>query len=186
MIAPLKLPTISADIAAARAAGAQIVVVSLCWGKEGATMPSATQKELAQGIANAGADVILGTHSGALQPVTLLTATRADGSAHQTLCAYSLGNLLLSDRSDRDAISGALLHITMRYNLADDSLVFDTLTFTPTYVWRGKLDGRTSYRVLRSNAEPPEFVDDEQSKVMARCLKLVRDSFENSPVTEAQ
>ena len=106
-IAPLTLPTITQDISAARAVGAQVIIVSLCWGKEGATQPNATQMELAQGIANAGADIILGTHSGTLQPIALLTANRADGTKHQTLCAYSLGNILESDRSDRGTISSA-------------------------------------------------------------------------------
>jgi len=186
VIAQLTVPTIAADITTARAAGAQIVVVSLCWGKEGVTVPSNTQKEMAQAIANAGADIILGTHSGTLQPVSLLTATRADGTTHQTLCAYSLGNLLESDRSDRDAISGALLHINMTYNLGTDQLSFDSLTYTPTYVWRGKIDGKTAYRVLRSNAEPPEFVDSDQRNVMGRCLTLVRNALASSPVTEAK
>ena len=186
VIAPLTLPTISADITAARAAGAQIVVVSLCWGKTGASSPTNTQRELAQGIADAGADVILGTHSGTLQPVTVLTAKRADGTTHQTLCAYSLGNLLQSDRGDRAAISGALLHVALRYNISDDQLSFESLTYTPTYVWRGKIDGKTSYRVLCSNAAPPDFVDADQAKSMERSLATVRDVFAGSPVSEEQ
>ena len=182
----LTLPTITKEIMAARAAGAKVVIVSLCWGKEGATLPSKTQKQLAQSIADAGADLILGTHSGTLQSVEILTANRADGSVHQTLCAYSLGNLLESDRAEREAISGALLHVEMSYNLAQDELSFGTLTYTPTYVWRGRVNGIMSYRVLRSNAEPPAYVDAEQRKVMERCLKLVRDALKGSPLTEAQ
>ncbi len=184
--APLTLPVISADIAAARAAGAKIVIVSLCWGKERATTPTKTQIELAQGIADAGADVILGTRSGTVQPVTILSAKRADGTSRQTLCAYSLGNLLESDRSDRASISGALLHVTMRYSLADDRLSFEALTYTPTYVWRGRIDGKTSYRVLRSNVAPPDFLDEDQRKVMERSLTLIRDVMEDSPFDERQ
>jgi poly-gamma-glutamate capsule biosynthesis protein CapA/YwtB (metallophosphatase superfamily) len=186
VIAPITLPTIASDITAARAAGAQIVIVSLCWGREGASAPSDTQKELAQGIANAGADIILGTHSGALQPIELLTANRANGTVHQTLCAYSLGNLLESDRSEREGISGALLHISLSYDLLADNLTFDLLTYTPTYVWRGKIDGKTGYRVLPSNSAPPDFMDEDQQKVMERCLKLVEDVLADSPVTQAQ
>lgn len=185
-IAQLTLPAIAQEIALARGQGAEIVLVSLCWGKEGAGSPTATQRELAQGIADAGADIILGTHSGTLQPVELLTAHRADGAARQTLCAYSLGNLLISDRSDRDAISGALLHMSLRYAPANGSLVFEALTYTPTYVWRGKRNGKTAFTVLVSNAQPPEYVEKEQLGVMERSLALVRKAFEGSPVTEAQ
>ncbi len=185
-VAPLTLPDIDKGIAAARAAGAQIVVVSLCWGKEGAEKPTATQQELAQGIASAGADIILGTHSGKVQTVEVLTVRRADGREHQTLCAYSLGNLLISGRSDRSAISGALLHVTMRYSLADDSLTFTELAYTPTYVFRGRVDGRTAYRVLVSNAEPPAFVAADQRNVMERSLEMIRDKFAGSSVVEAR
>lgn len=186
VIAPLTVPTIGESIAAARAAGAQIVVVSLCWGKVGADKPTATQREMAQGIASAGADIILGTHSGTVQAVELLSARRSDGRERQTLCAYSLGNLLISGRADRSAISGALLHIAMQYDLAADRLTFEQLTYTPTYVWRGKIDGRTGYRVLVSNREPPDFVEKEQRSVMERSLFLIRDAFAGTPVGEAQ
>ena len=183
-IAPLTLPVIEAGITSARAAGAQIVIVSLCWGKAGAGTPSNFQKELAQEIAEAGADLILGTHSGVLQPIELLTSTRSDGSTRQTLCAYSLGNLLESDRSNRDEISSALLHVGMTYDLGTDSLTFDTLEYTPTYVWRGKIDNVNSYAILISNADPPSFVGSDQQNVMERALSLVRKALEGSPVVE--
>ncbi|MCE5344031.1 MAG: CapA family protein [Eubacteriales bacterium] len=185
-IAPLTLPAITAEITAARAAGAQIVVVSLCWGKVGATVPTGTQRELAQGIANAGADIILGTHSGAVQTVELLSATRADGSVHNTVCAYSLGYLLNSDRSNRDNVSGMLLHIDMTYDLALDTLAFDSLTYTPTYIWREKIDDATVYSVVPSNAAPPEAMGSGQQDVMARSLSLVRERLAGSAATEAK
>jgi poly-gamma-glutamate capsule biosynthesis protein CapA/YwtB (metallophosphatase superfamily) len=127
----------------------------------------------------------LGTHSGTVQTVEVLTSPAANGKERQTLCAYSLGNLLISNRSDRSAISGALLHVSMRYSLADDSLTFDTLTYTPTYVWRGKIDGKSTYRVLVSNAQPPDYVAEDQQNVMERSLSLVRDKFAESIVSEA-
>ena len=73
----------------------------------------------------------------------------------------------------------------MRYSLADDSLEFTELAYTPTYVFRGRVDGRTAYRVLVSNAEPPDFVGADQRSVMERSLAMVRDQFAGSPVTEA-
>ncbi|MDD3214738.1 MAG: CapA family protein, partial [Eubacteriales bacterium] len=185
-IAPITLPAITADISAARAAGAQVVVVSLCWGKNGATKPASSQQELAQGIADAGADIIIGTFSGTLQPVELLMSTRSDGSIHQTLCAYSLGYLLASDRSDRESISGALLHISMTYNQSEDRLSFDTISYTPTYIWRGTLNKQTAYRVVISNAAAPDFMSEDQQAVMSRSLALVRERFADSPITEAQ
>ncbi len=186
VVASQQLPTIAADIASAREAGAQVVVVSLCWGKVGANAPTATQKELAQGIADAGADIILGTHSGALQPVQILTADRGDGKYHPVLCAYSLGNLFTYDREKRSGLASILLRAEVVYDAGSGTVAFDNLSYTPTYSWRDKEDGKTRYRVLLNNGSYPEFVDKDQRGVMERCLKTVEDVMADTPVPAKQ
>ena len=117
------------EIAAARNAGAQVVLVSLCWGKENATKPTNEQKELAQAIADAGADILLGVNPKAVQTVEILTADRSDGRYHPVLCAYSLGSLLTSERQQRTNLAGVLLHATVEYDPATDTVAFDGLTY---------------------------------------------------------
>ena len=184
VFAPLTLPTITAEISAARAAGAKIVVVSLCWGREGATEPTKLQTEMAQGIAAAGADIIIGSNPGVLQPVSILTSTRADGSQRQTLCAYSLGSLVNSDRSDRSVISSAMLAMDLKYNLETDALTFESITYTPVYIWRGRYNGKTAFQPLIANAAAPSYVGNDQQDVMARALSDVRAIFANSLIQE--
>ena len=187
VIASQQLPVIAEDIARARASGAQVVVVSLCWGKVGATSPTSTQRELAQGIADAGADVILGTHSGALQTVEILTADRDDGKYHPVLCAYSLGNLFSHDREKRITLASILLRADVVYDPATGCVAFDNLSYTPTYSWRGKQDGVTRYRTIINNgATYPDYVDDNQRAVMERCFKLVQEVMADTPVPAAQ
>ena len=186
-IASQQLPVITEEIAKARQAGAKVVVVSLCWGKEGATAPTSTQTELAQGIADAGADIILGTHSGTLQTVEILTANRGDGKYHPVLCAYSLGNLFTYDREKRSTLASILLRSDVVYDPATGCVAFDNLTYTPTYSWRGKEDGVTRYRTLLNDGQTyPDYVDDTQKGVMERCLTLVTDVMEGTPVSPAQ
>lgn len=186
-IASQQLPVITEEIAKARQAGAKVVVVSLCWGKEGATAPTSTQTELAQGIADAGADIILGTHSGTLQTVEILTANRGDGKYHPVLCAYSLGNLFTYDREKRSTLASILLRSDVVYDSATGCVAFDNLTYTPTYSWRGKEDGVTRYRTLLNDGQTyPDYVDDTQKGVMERCLTLVTDVMEGTPVSPAQ
>ena len=186
-IASQQLPVITEEIAKARQAGAKVVVVSLCWGKEGATAPTSTQTELAQGIADAGADIILGTHSGTLQTVEILTAERGDGKYHPVLCAYSLGNLFTYDREKRSTLASILLRSDVVYDPATGCVAFDNLTYTPTYSWRGKEDGVTRYRTLLNDGQTyPDYVDDTQKGVMERCLTLVNDVMEGTPVSPAQ
>ena len=186
-IASQQLPVITEEIAKARQAGAKVVVVSLCWGKEGATAPTSTQTELAQGIADAGADIILGTHSGTLQTLEILTANRGDGKYHPVLCAYSLGNLFTYDREKRSTLASILLRSDVVYDPATGCVAFDNLTYTPTYSWRGKEGGVTRYRTLLNDGQTyPDYVDDTQKGVMERCLTLVTDVMEGTPISPAQ
>ncbi len=175
-LAPLSLSGMQADIAALKNAGAQVVVVSLCWGKPGASAPTDEQKTLAQGLADAGADIILGTHSGVLQPVQVLSGNRGDGRYHPVLCAYSLGNLFSHNRESRSTLASILLRAEVEYDPATGCVAFENLTYTPTYAWRGKQDGRTLYRILLNDGQTyPDFVGKDQKSVMERCYKLVTD-----------
>lgn len=60
VIASQQLPVIADDIAKVRQAGAKVVVVSLCWGKAGATAPTSTQTGACPGHRGRGR----GYHSG--------------------------------------------------------------------------------------------------------------------------
>ncbi|MEA5016029.1 MAG: CapA family protein [Candidatus Limiplasma sp.] len=182
-LAPPTLPTVAADVEAARAAGAQVVIASFSWGKKGASSPTRSQRELAQAFADAGVDIILGTRSGTVQTVETLTAHRGDGKVSQTLCAYSLGNLFTYNRENRSSIAGILLHANVIYDLSAGTVSFDRLTYSPTYVWRGKEEGKTLYRVLISDMPSPAFVQEDQQDVMDRCLALIQDVMEDTPVS---
>lgn len=184
---PITLSRINSDIAAVKQAGAHVVIVSLCWGKPGASSPTEEQKSMAQALADMGADVILGTHSGVLQPVQVLTANRGDGRYHPVLCAYSLGNLMTHDREKRANLASILLRANVVYDPASGSVAFDNLTYTPTYAWRGKDEGKTIYRILlNTGADVPAFVDKDQQGVMSRCYTLVTDLMKDTAIPIAQ
>jgi len=184
VFAQMTLPVMTADIAAAREAGADVVIVSLCWGQEDADTPTKLQREMAQGIAGAGADIILGTNPGVLQPVVILSSAKADGTKRQTLCAYSLGSILNSDRRSRPVITSALLHINLRYATQTDTLSFETITYTPVYIWRGQSGGKTTYQPVIANAAPPAQMNEDQRAIMSRALSDVRTIFANTLIEE--
>ncbi|MFF5443827.1 CapA family protein [Streptomyces sp. NPDC012888] len=72
---------IVADARAARAAGAQVVVLSIHWGTEWQTAPDARQRELAQALTASvtdgrpDIDLILGTHNHVPQPYERINGT---------------------------------------------------------------------------------------------------------------
>lgn len=177
----LNLADIETDIAKARSMGAQVIVVTVSWGKSGDTKPSAEQLGLAQSMADLGADIIIGVHPEAVETVQILTANRGDGKYHPVLCAYSLGNLFSADREKRVNLSGLLLHAEVEYDPVSQTVAFDNLHYTPTYCWRGKQDGAYRYKVFASNLDAyPDYVDKDQRSVMNRCLKVITDAMEGS------
>ncbi|MCA1558394.1 MAG: CapA family protein, partial [Acidobacteria bacterium] len=70
---------------------ADVVVVSLHWGLEYASRPTAEQVRLAHSIVEAGADLILGHHTHTLEGVELVERRESRG-IRQALIIYSLGN----------------------------------------------------------------------------------------------
>ena len=79
---------------------ADTVVVYLHWGIETESCPSDSQQELAQTLADAGADLVIGGHAHRVQ---------GGGRLGTALVGYGLGNFLFGAVSDESAKSGVLL-----------------------------------------------------------------------------
>lgn len=159
------------DIAAVREAGADVVIVSVNWGAAGKAVTKA-QKTLAQKMADAGADVILGAGARVVQTPAWLTAHLPDGSEKQTLCLYSLGCLISDTRTDGQ-VAGMLLKLRISCDAAG-RVTFDQAGYVPTYVWRFKQDNMYSYRVVASNDDAPDGMESSQQTSMKRALTNVR------------
>lgn len=99
----MDLEAIRADVAAARRE-ADVVVASCHWGIEYTPYPTAYQREVAQALAEAGADLVLGHHPHVVQGL---------GYYPETLVAFSLGNFIfdqgLSEQTEEGLILRALL-----------------------------------------------------------------------------
>jgi len=172
---------IIADMEKARAMGAQVIVVSLNWGTDGKSVPSNDQKALAQQLADAGADVIVGTGTLVVQPAAWLTGKNPDGSEKQTLCVYSLGSLLNELRKDGN-VASILLQLTISCD-AKGKVNFDRTAYTPTYIWRYKQDGKYYYRVVVSDKAPPDGMSEDQANNKDRAYENVKKKLADSPLT---
>ncbi len=109
-------------IAEARAAGADVIVMSLHQGHEYEWYPDPFQMEMARELAALGADVIVGHHPHVLQPMEVLhvNVPEAKGSDHYVedkndprprtcVVAYSLGNYLSYMPTDSVKLGGELV-----------------------------------------------------------------------------
>ena len=105
-----------ADVAKARAAGAQFVVALVHWGKEWHFQPTADQQRAAHDMIDAGYDLVVGGHGHVINGPELYRGH---------LIAYSQGNLL-SAFADRRIRLGAVLAVSVaRGGEADRPVVVD-------------------------------------------------------------
>jgi poly-gamma-glutamate synthesis protein (capsule biosynthesis protein) len=101
--APLEIAPIRADIRAARRAGADVVIVVPHWGREYTDVVTAGQRRLAAALVDAGADVVLGSHSHWAGPLATI-----DGR----LVIYSLGDLVFDLQHDARTQQGLIAELT--------------------------------------------------------------------------
>lgn len=182
------LDVIARDIAQMRADGARLIIVSLHWGESNSNTQTTRQRQQAQVIADAGADIIIGAHSGAVQPVELLSANRSDGKPAQTLVAYSLGSLICDGENDQGVrksthIAGMLMHVTLTWNAEQEQITFAPITYTPTYIWRNAAGVKYEYRVIASDRPAPEAMSENQRTTMEKALARIEQVLAGSPVT---
>jgi poly-gamma-glutamate synthesis protein (capsule biosynthesis protein) len=78
-----------AAAAAARAAGAELVVLSVHWGQEYEREPRSWERSFARELVAGGVDVVLGHHPHVLQPIEFV-----ESGGRRGLVAFSLGNFV--------------------------------------------------------------------------------------------
>lgn len=177
MVPEADLSLITQDIDRARQQGAEAVIILLNWGKNGKD-PDKEQKELAAGIAAAGADLIIGNGSHVPQTAVYLPGQ----NGRSVLCAWSLGTLVGGDRTNVRHMSGYMLSVTIR---RDDQGGIQVLNpeYIPVYTWKYKQDGRFYYRCIASDREAPDGMDSEQRKMMTKSAETVSAVMKDSPVS---
>ena len=163
----MDIEKVQADIAAVKLKGAQVIVVSVDWTNATKSTPTKNQIALAQQIADAGADVIVGTGTRIAQPVTWLTS-----GSRRVLCAYSLGSLLNDGRKDGN-VASLLLQLTVTCD-GEGNVSFDRTAYTPTYIWRYKQDGKYYYRVVASDKAAPMGMSDDQTGYKDKAFNTIK------------
>lgn len=105
---------------------ADIVVVSVHWGEEYTNVPNDDQVNLAQQMANWGADIILGSHPHVIQPVKEITAK--DG--RKVIVYYSLGNFV-SHQKKLDTVLGGMADIRVKKDYGTGKTTVEHAKFVP-------------------------------------------------------
>ena len=139
----------AADIQAARAAGANVVVVYVNWSQLLKRDVSADQQQIGTFLAKAGADVIIGYNPHVIQPAFWLTDANETGIAsYRTLCLCAPGNFL-SESTAQYSDSGIIFEFTIQEKADYSGFEITSPVYIPTYVWNIKNeDGSIDYRTV--------------------------------------
>lgn len=162
------------DIRQARADGANVVIVLPHWGTKNITETPVNVKRLAVQLAEAGADIILGTHPNVPQGVERLTVTRADGLTHEAVVCYSLGNLLTDSRMAENT-AGMVAHVSVTYDPATRRITLSEMYCTPVYIARQRTDDETVYRVVDAeSAAALDALTESERQAAQDAVEIIR------------
>ncbi len=171
------------DIEEARGSGAGLIIVAINWGNETDEATTANERDIAQGLAQFGADIVLGSNPKKVFRPEWITTVDLNGVERRTLVAYSMGTLLCESREVYD-ITGMLLHVRLSYHTGTGRITFLSTEYTPTYIWRQVNGNSTIFRVLNAAALPPEGMSQRQIEVMQRSLGRIREIMAGGAATE--
>lgn len=105
---------------------ADVIIVSIHWGGETEYIANEKQENFAALLNRLGVDVVIGTHPYYLQRVEVMT----NDEGHQTIVAYSLGNLL-SGMLDPRALLGGILSFDITKD--DSGVTISSPLLTPIF-----------------------------------------------------
>ena len=139
------------DIKLVRSQGAEIVLVSLHWGKELDLKPLQSQRELAQSILEGGADIIYGTLPQPFQSLTYKSFTADSGDTKNVIVAYSLGNFLFEPTvtSGLAGCESGILNIYIERDSHNNAYI-SSAECVPLYVYKKESGGTQNVYVLPS------------------------------------
>jgi len=158
---------VESRIAELRSAGADIIVYYIHWGDEYHLTHNAKQAEIAQKLCDLGVDVIIGGHPHVIQDAEMLTSQTDEN--HQTLCFYSLGNLVsnqnrltMGDTMNKNYTeNGLMVELTVRKYATGETVVTNVKTI-PLWVHRyyDSASAKMRYEILpveAALADPESF-----------------------------
>ena len=174
LVAMIDTDAMVEDIVSARVNGADVVVVMPHWGTKNKQETPDNVRAMARTLAEAGADVILGTHPNVVQGTERLSVTRADGLTYESVVCYSLGSLLTDARTPENT-AGMIAQLEITYDPVTRRISLGELQITPVYIARQREDNQNVYRVVDAdNAQAVSALSAQEQEAAREAAQLVR------------
>ena len=174
----LRKADFESDVKKLRAAGAEVIIAFPHWGAEYVREPDSEQKKYAKRLAQAGVDIIIGSHAHMVQPMGYQTVT-VDGREKKVFTMFCMGNFI-SDHVVQYTDNGIILDFTVNEQ-ADGTFTCDSVGYIPTYTWKqdGAIKVLPSGRYLKDR---PSGMDDENYNRMVasyyEIAEVIGDQFQ--------
>jgi len=165
------------DIQKAKSDSIDFVLVYFHFGEEYEKEPNRYQKNVVQTAIDAGADIILASHPHVLQPFSYFnkdSVNKLNSKLDSGFIAYSLGNFI-SNQQWRYSDAGVILQFQITKDLTTNRLQLGKVCYTPTWVFKGKIEGKREYRILPYTESPDKYPFLSEKDI----LKM-KQSFEDS------
>ncbi len=122
---------------------ADFIFVIMHWGEPYATEVSDEQRKIADFLVENGADVILGNHPAAIQPMEV----RKNKEGEDVFIAYSLGNYISSISNEVSKVE-LVLNIEITIDSENEKLTLTKVDYTPIYALDNGLDAQNRYELI--------------------------------------
>ena len=124
---------ITSDLSYARSLEPDLVVVLMHWGYEYYSTPVDYQRVLTKYLFEQGADLILGGHTHAPQPMEVRRVTGPDGREKTGYICYCLGNFV-SCQNDPYTNLTAVVELTLEKNLRNGDTYLKNVAYAPMFM----------------------------------------------------
>lgn len=140
------------DIEEAKHLEADFIIAFMHWGTEYMEEPNEKQVEYAKTMAEAGVDLILGSHPHVVQKAEII-----ETGLSETFVIYSMGNFISNQRKetlgpDKELTEdGIIVHIDIEKNHLTNETKIANVEYVPTWVYRELKSGSSNkytYRIL--------------------------------------
>lgn len=131
---------------------ADFTFVIMHWGDPYATKQSKEQEEIADFLIENGANVILGNHSAAIQPMEV----KQNSKGENVFIAYSLGNYISYVANETSKVE-LVLNIELRKSGTDGKVSLSKVDYTPIYVLDNGQNAKNRYQLIDMKGVAKEY-----------------------------
>lgn len=139
---------------------ADFIFVIMHWGEAYSTTPNEEQEKIADFLIKNGANVILGNHSAAIQPMEV----RQNEEGENVFIAYSLGNYICADNNDTSKVE-LVLNIQLRKSGEDGKVTLNKVDYTPIYMLDNGKNAENRYELIDMKGVARAYASGENTSI---------------------